>query len=235
MGRSDGRHLRRVAAPRCLLQAACCLLLLPAAGCVVGAPGNLGAGSPIAPNGNLDATPCHDGVCAGPIMGSGTSGGARPATTEGPTGVDGPAVGGAVPEAAGARCGRCGHWRPGLARQRLAAAVAAAGYHNQPRFFPVPTQPVFLARSYSPSVNLGAPEGGNEGPFTPEPEVVPAPAPLPGLGSSDPGTSTAERAAAPGVVRDDPSWMFQAPGEEELKAARQAQADTSRPKRRTYQ
>ena len=85
----------------------------------------------------------------------------------------------------------------GACRQGVGAGqpVAEVGYHNQPRFHPVPTRPVFLGRG-GLYPTMEAPMS----PAAPEPEVIPAPAARPIRGA---------RAPSPPPTAQGPSWIFQ--------------------------
>lgn len=114
--------------------------------------------------------------------------------------VDGPATSMDEPGSnCGVACGgvRCGQRACGICRGLPARGVqpdpsggaVATGYHNHPRFHPVPTQPVFFSGSDRYSVIDGkrypdqsvptesdSPQSGPSAP-TPEPEEIPAPPP----------------------------------------------------------
>ncbi len=92
-------------------------------------------------------------------------------------------------------------------------APAPATYYNDPRFYPVPTKPVFWPRMdprmamadrmypAGPRGNGVEPRPDATGPSLPEPEVLPLPAP----------TRLDERprnSSRSGDVRGDPSWVF---------------------------
>ena len=117
-------------------------------------------------------------------------------------------------------CGNCGGVLEGVGAER---SVVQAGYHNHPRFHPVPTRPAFLPRPHqysmidgiSPTEShpTGAPSDGNSQrveppPPAPEPEVIPTPPassepdwkPL-GSGTADPASSALNGTLIPAVDR----------------------------------
>ena len=110
-------------------------------------------------------------------------------------------------------CRTCGSGRCGDSPGRPDGQV---GYHNHPRFHPVPTQPVFSPRPegqlamadevYGDAPRPPAGKRGNAArtetpPVPPEPEAIPAPSPTKeDWKSRGPGK--------PGAARDGQSWIF---------------------------
>lgn len=147
--------------------------------------------------------------------GSGCENGCESYPTEMPMSPDAEQLGYATPSDAGP-CGQCGSSLPAnLACRRCGHHEKAAeiGYHNHPRFHPVPTRPVFSPRTDESMaaggqvMPIAAPPQIKLAPPIPVPEEIRAPRPQP-LPTADRVTSSAGRASA---VSRPFSWIFTPP------------------------
>jgi len=160
-----------------------------------------------------------DPVCSAPCGANAEA----PASFPGDAGgAVGPAGGDVACRAAGVGRGVCGVCRGCRLGGRCVEPGVAVGYHNHPRFHPVPTRPVFLprcdacaavdGRGYgkgAPAMDCGSP-GTAPPTVVPEPEEIPTPPTRLDEGWKARGSGQAD------AVSGGTSWIFTPRGDEAL-------------------